>query len=105
MRDAPPPAAKDFQRLTQMRNLARRFAATRENSEGTKELRLQDSPFYRFSDEEQGILDGALFNFVISTDPELLVLIDAARDAARQEPRWQYSLASMSSAQETVRLD
>src|SRR5205085_10593172 len=105
MRDAPPPAARDFQRLTQMRNLARRFAATRENSEGTKELRLQDSPLYRFSDNEQGILDGALFNFVISNDPELLVLIEAARDAASKEPRWQYSLARMSSPHEVVRLD
>ena len=102
---APAPAESESRRLTQMRNLARRFTATRENSEGTKELRLQDSPLYRFNDKEQGILDGALFNFVVSNDPELLVLIEAAREGNGKEPRWQYSLARMSSPHEVVRLD
>jgi hypothetical protein len=103
--DAPAPADSASRRMTQMRNFARRFTVTRENSEGTKELRLQDSPLYRFSDEGQGILDGALFNFVVSNDPELLVLIEAAGPKNGKEARWQYSIGRMSSPHEVVRLD
>src|SRR5207249_1176358 len=101
--DAPPPAASEPQRLTQMRNLARRFTATRQGSTDThpQELRLLTTPLYRFSASDQGIFDGALFAFAISNDPDMFLLLEATA----QPPRWQYSLARMSSVAEIVRLD
>jgi hypothetical protein len=101
--EAPPPAASKVQRLTQMRELARRFTADCFNprTEAATELRLLPQPLYRFAADEAGILDGGLFAFVVSNDPELFLLLEAARG----EGGWQYSLARMSSQKLTVCLD
>jgi hypothetical protein len=105
--DAPAPAGTKVQRLTQMRSLARRFTASCYNprTEESTELRLLPQPLYRFEDEPAGVLDGALFAFVVSNDPELFLLLEARSDTKEGESAWRYSLARMSSQKETVRLD
>ncbi|HZL90773.1 MAG TPA: hypothetical protein VFB96_20565 [Pirellulaceae bacterium] len=107
LEDAAAPAAGKPQRLTQMRSLARRFTASCYNprSEEPTELRLLPQPLYRFEDDAAGILDGALFAFVVSNDPELFLLMEARSDVKEGESAWRYSLARMSSQKETVRLD
>lgn len=105
--DAPTPADGKPQRLAQMRSLARRFTASCYNSRTDEptELRLLPQPLYRYADEKEHILDGSLFAFVVSNDPELFLLLEAASADATSEPSWRYGLARMSSLKETVRLD
>jgi hypothetical protein len=105
--DAPAPADSKVRRLTQMRTLARRFAADCHHSKTDKatELRLLPQPLYRFAEEKEGLVDGALFGFVVSNDPELFLLLEAVRDADRDEAKWRFSLARMSSLKQTIRLD
>jgi hypothetical protein len=103
--EAPAPAATATSRLTQMRELARKFSASCSRNGETTQLRLQPQPLYRFADEQGGIQDGGLFSLVVSNDPELFVLIEAAVDKVMGKPRWQFSLARMSSHQLTVTLD
>jgi hypothetical protein len=90
-----------------MRSLARRFTASCHNprTEEPTELRLLPQPLYRFEDEPAGILDGALFAFVVSNDPELFLLLEAHSDIKEGESAWRFSLARMSSQKETVRLN
>jgi hypothetical protein len=104
---APTPAAGKTQRLTQMRTLARQFAATCFNGKTGEptELRLLPAPLYRWSDQATGIVDGGLFTFVVSNDPELFLLLEAAREKDGDEPQWRYSLARMSSLRMAVQLD
>lgn len=110
--DAPEPAATKTQRLTQLRSLARRFSAScyHARSRETSELRLLTQPLYRYEDEKAGILDGGLFAFVVSNDPELLLIVEAVQASTTRSTKggpaaWRYSLARMSSLQETVKLD
>jgi hypothetical protein len=103
--DAPPPAESATGRLTQMRALARRFSATCYYKEAATQLRVLPQPLYRFTDEKQGILDGALFALVVSNDAELLLLLEAANDVAKGKHQWRFSLARMSSLKHVVRLD
>jgi hypothetical protein len=105
--DAPTPAAGKAQRLAQMRSLARRFTARCYDSRTDEpaELRLLPQPLYRYADEQANILDGGLFAFVVSNDPEMFLLLEAASADATREPSWRYSLARMSSLRETVLLD
>jgi hypothetical protein len=105
--EAPPVAGTKPQRLTQMRNLARRFTAKCYSSRTDEptELRLLPQPLHRFSVETSGILDGAMFAFVVSNDPELLLLLEAASAEAAGAPEWRFSLARMSSLKETVSFD
>ncbi len=105
--EAPAPAESKVQRLTEMRNLARQFSGRRYNWRETDvlELRLLTTPLYRFQAAEQGIIDGAIFSFVKGTDPEVLLLLEAAIDSPGRDPYWQYSLARMSSQKQVMRLD
>jgi len=104
--DAPPPAASKPLRLTQLRAAARRFTAAcyHPRSGEPTELRLLTQPLYRYDDEKKGLLDGAVFAFVVSNDPELLLVLEAVRPEGGAAS-WRYSLARMSSLKETVRLD
>jgi len=101
--DAPVPAGSTTARLTQMRQISSRFFASCYWGPDTTHLRLLTQPVYRFADEKKGILDGALFAFVVSNDPEMLLLVEALQDGG--EARWRFSLARMSSLKHTVLLD
>ena len=83
--EAPEPAAKRTARLTQFRRQAERFRV----QFGTKKwspARLLNQPVYR-SPETLTETDIAVFQFVQGTDPECVLLLEAA------EGKWQYALA------------
>jgi hypothetical protein len=76
---APAPAGSPRLRLTQMRGLVRRFGVTLISAEGERTgLRPMPQPLFRYAAEEAGVADGAIFSFVVATDPEALLLIEAA---------------------------
>lgn len=91
-------------RLTQMRAITRSVTASISDDKlGRQELRILPQPVYRYQDEKNGIVDGALFVFARSTNPELLVLIEAK--PIDGEPRWHYALARMTGRDCEVRLN
>lgn len=104
--DVPPPAEKPAQRLRQMRDLARRFAAYRIwglNDQRT-ELRLLSQPLRRYDDAETGLLDGTVFGLAKDTNPNILLLIEAtAADDSRAH--WQYALVRNGDAEYHVEFD
>jgi hypothetical protein len=104
---APAPAESEARRLTQMRDIARRFTVTwyHSRTEDKTQLSGRPSPLVRFNAEKHGVLDGALFTFGDSNDPEMLLLLEAFRDQEAASAYWRYSLARMSSLKEAVRLD
>jgi hypothetical protein len=91
---APKPAATPAERLRQMRALAREFHAFIGRPEDNSELRLLTQPLYRYETKRPEVQDGALFAFVVTTDPEVLLMIEARPvDGALV---WHYGLARMS---------
>jgi hypothetical protein len=93
---APRPARTGAQRLSQMRALARDFSAsTRDNSEKHLELRLLPQPLYRYESTDPDVLDGAVFAFVTSTDPEVLLVIEARKPAPADGPVWDYAICRL----------
>lgn len=91
--EAPAPAEAASARLTQMRQLARRFSAESRNGEGQVwELRLLPTPLLQYQPEKGPIRQGALFAMVSSagTDPEAILLIElkAMPDVGGGSP-WQ----------------
>ena len=91
---APQPARSAPLRLTQMRELSRRFTAT-VGRQNPQDVRLLPQPVHRYSSESAGVADGATFAFVQGTDPEILLLLEAAGDGDQSE--WRYAAARMSS--------
>jgi hypothetical protein len=102
---APAPAATLAQRMVQTRALAGEFEVelfdTRNVPRGEDQTpRLLPKPLYRYDVEKTKTLDGALFAFVIGTDPELMVLIEC--DTAAEKPEWRFGVTRMN--RDVVRL-
>jgi hypothetical protein len=91
---APAPAGSAAQRARQMRALAREFRAEDDfRKDGWQALRLLPTPIARYGRPGSRVRDGALFAFVLGTDPEVfLFLEDRPGDRGEQ---WQYALAPM----------
>jgi hypothetical protein len=85
-------------RLRHMKSLAGRFTAAVDQNpgfDGPEQLRLLTTPLYRYASADDGIVDGAMFAFVQGTNPEILILVEATRDAPAHEA-WRYAFARMS---------
>lgn len=98
---APKPAETPTRRLAQMRALAKEFSATETTREEPpkpsvqRDLRLLTQPIHRYASTDSEVLDGALFTFVLGTDTEIFLIIEARRTAEGYE--WQYAFARMNS--------
>jgi hypothetical protein len=60
-------------------------------------LRLLPRPLYRYETSDGPIIDGAVFAFVMGTDPETLLLIEAVENA--DGTAWQYAFARRTSGE------
>ena len=94
--DVRAPAKVASLRLTQMRRLARRFQARIPSGviDGEGSLRLLPQPLYRYRSESHRVLDGGIFAFVMGTDPEIILLIEAVESQGGHE--WQFAAAQFS---------
>lgn len=85
---APVPAENKRLRLTQMRALAREFEAYGTSNDVLQPLRMLEQPIFRFKGDQISD-DGAIFAFVMGTDPELLLVLSAL--PSNDGVRWQYA--------------
>lgn len=99
--DAPPPEATPAQRLRQMKSLAEQFQSSmlgwKADSTDREELRLLPRPLYRYESKDAAILDGAVFAFVMGTDPESLLLIEAVKQG--DSAAWEFAFARRTSGE------
>jgi hypothetical protein len=91
---APRPAESAAERARQRRSLTEGFRASDDfGGRGWSELRLLPTPVARYGDSKTEVVDGALFAFVIGTDPEVFLFLEARAGTGGVE--WQYALAPM----------
>ncbi|MBW3542294.1 MAG: hypothetical protein KY476_18660, partial [Planctomycetes bacterium] len=95
-------------RLKQMRDAARRFSAeiddTRTDKSGVRRpLRMLTAPLYRYDSPADPIIDGAIFGFVLGSDPEACLVLEARQEEGG--PAWHYLWARMNGSEMTARLD
>jgi hypothetical protein len=89
--DAPEPADSAVKRLSQMKDLARRFKCRLTELDRKKEeLRFLPRPIFRYQTDRKDLIDGALFAWVQGTDPEVVLVLEAARRDGKSE--WRYAL-------------
>jgi hypothetical protein len=108
MPKAPIPADMAALRLVQMKRLAESFEVDVQDKRGTgttsttRRLRLLSRPIYRFSGNNSDAVDGAIFAYVISTDPGAMLIIDAVR--VDDKLRWRYGFARVWSYEASAKL-
>jgi hypothetical protein len=100
--DAPAPAETPTQRLRQLKSLAEQFQSAmlgwKADSTDREELRLLTRPLYRYEPKSGPVIDGAVFAFVMGTDPESLLLIEAVK-GDDGKPTWQFAFARRTSGE------
>jgi hypothetical protein len=98
--DAPAPADDRAARLRQMKSLAGRFTARlpapQYQIKNPEVLRLLPRALYRYelknsSEASPKLRDGAMFAFVMGTDPEVVLLLEAVEREGTA--LWRYALA------------
>lgn len=92
--NVPPPAKTELLRMTQMRKLAEKFEVMDDHGwEETvrQQLRLMSKASHRYQDASQKVIDGSVFTFVLATDPEAVVFIEAYESSTG--PRWRYAFS------------
>lgn len=100
------PGERPAQRLAQARQIRQRFAAhEKAGTVGRIDLRPLSTPLYRYVDEASGVIDGAVFAFANGTNPEVLLLLEAQRDAVTKKVIWTYGFAQMTGAEVYASLD
>ena len=95
---APKPAESSEQRLRQMHALLNDFLAENDfGNKGWQKLRLLPKPFARYGKPGPGPgpIDGALFSYVLTTDPEVYLLLEARPGKDGKGPEWHYGFAPM----------
>jgi hypothetical protein len=109
--DSPIPAENRAARLRQMKSLAGQFEArlqpTKVGDGNPEVLRLLPTPLYRYDlqdakDIKPTLRDGGMFAFVMGTDPEVILLLEAVEHAGKSV--WQYGFARATSYAVEARL-
>ena len=106
--DGPDPSDNPALRLSQIKNMAARFEIIdgfREpNSEPSPHvLRMMSRPTYRYGKPDGEIIDGALFTYVVATDPEACLLIEIHRKG--DVTSWEYMVLPMTIYSLEAKLD
>lgn len=103
---APAPAGSARERLAQMKVLSRRFSGAEDDGpgQGKLALRLLPKPIDRYADPGAGLLDGAIFSLATGTNPDILLVIEAA-PAGAAPPVWRYGIARVGGAELSASLD
>ena len=95
IKGAPKPASRRKARLIQMRALARQFEGTQYQNGEEQPLRVLPQPIYRYGEESDESLDGAIFAFLRESDLETLLVIDAEKQEDGP-PRWVFDCSRVS---------
>jgi hypothetical protein len=108
---APKPGKTAPERLRQMKAIAEGFKATMTGWQGDNSdqevLRLLPRPLYRYDLKnarapDPNLLDGALFAYVLGTDPEAVLVLESIGTAEKAD--WQYAFVRATSGGLEVKL-
>lgn len=92
--DVPAVAATQKERQTQMRQLARSvgvYLTDPREKDKPIELRRLERPLFEYSAPKQGVTDGAIFSYVVATDPEAILVIECFDEKGKTG--FRYALA------------
>jgi len=90
--EAPAVAAAQKERLRQMRQLASLFQVNLfESREKSTELRRLERPLFEYSAPKAGVTDGAIFSYVVATDPEAILLVEAFNEKGKTGFRYAFA--------------
>jgi hypothetical protein len=90
--DAPTVAANQKERVRQIKQLVEPFKVNLiDSKDKVTELRRVQRPLYEYSAPKVGVLDGAIFSYVVATDPEAILLVEAFDEKGKTGFRYAFA--------------
>src|SRR5262245_7407012 len=90
--DAPAVAATQKERLLQMRQLVRPFKVNLiDPKDQVTELRLAPRPLFEYSAPKAGVTDGMILSYLVATDPEAILLVEAFNEKGKTGFRYAFA--------------
>jgi len=104
--DGPKAASSEAGRMRQMKQMLRRFTATRVDPGNLREEnRALTQPIHRYRDADSGLQDGAIFVFVANgTAPDFFLLLEL-RGSDLEHATWNYAAHRTTTGELHLRLD
>jgi hypothetical protein len=90
--EAPAVAAAQGERRRQMKRLAEPFKVDLfESKDKVVELRRAPTPLFEYSAPKAGVTDGAIFSYLIATDPEAILVVEAFDEKGKTGFRYAFA--------------
>jgi hypothetical protein len=102
---APPPADSPAHRMRQMKEFVQRFTAHELFTDGRHEMRVLPVAVHRYEDQDERLIDGAIFVIAIGTHPEATLFLEAVRPADEAKPIWKFAVGRSGAAEMVVNYD
>jgi hypothetical protein len=102
---APPPADSPVQRMRQMKEFVQKFTAHEFFTDGRHEMRVLPVAVHRYEDQDELLIDGAIFVIAIGTHPEATLFLEAVRPADEDMPIWKFAVGRSGAAEMVVNYD
>jgi hypothetical protein len=106
--DVQAPSDKPLSRLRQMKAIASHYECTmlgwKLDKTDREPLRLLPQPIYRYPENHSRCLDGAVFAFVLGTDPEILLMVEAVQKPG-DDFTWQVAFCRRTSGELEAKLN
>ena len=68
-------------------------------------MRILPAAVHRYDDQEQGLIDGAIFLIAIGTHPEATLFLEAVRQEEETSSNWQFAVGRSGEAEMVVNYD
>jgi hypothetical protein len=102
---APPPADSPAHRMRQMKEFVQRFTAHELFTDGRHEMRILPAAVHRYEDQDERLIDGAIFVIAIGTHPEATLFLEAVRPADEAQPVWKFAVGRSGAAEMAFHYD
>lgn len=82
-----------------MKEFVQKFTAHQFYSDGRQEMRVLPAAVHRYEDEDDGLVDGAIFLIAIGTHPEATLFLEAIRPEGAAAPVWKFAIGRSGAAE------
>jgi hypothetical protein len=91
--------------MRQMKEFVQRFTAHELFTDGRHEMRVLPVAVHRYEDQDERLIDGAIFVIAIGTHPEATLFLEAVRPADEDKPIWKFAVGRSGAAEMVVNYD
>jgi hypothetical protein len=85
--------------MRQMKEFVQKFTAHEFWTNGRQEMRVLPAAVHRYEDQNQKMIDGAIFVIAVGTHPEATLFLEAVHPPDEAKPIWKFAVGRSGAAE------